>query len=321
MTKKPLKNWKTLASESKLRRKNPLTPEQVEKLNKIFDDIEKEQERLKEDTQRKIARQPEVQLGKVIPFSEIESYLASIEKIDAPRGAILDTNVLISANYDVRDSHVQIIQILDTLQRKNYRVFATVSTRSEYLEFQRRLILTEILMDMVDEFSLVKLPKNARARIQTLKGSLKTSMAAAPDKDEVFNESQLKKIKKEFSAGPHSGLQNWLHICDMALKGKIALEDQSLLDRGVEYISPNDESQKYLFDASLGWPSAIGICEKTGTAFTDSMILNALKASKLCFIVTLDFDVGYAALSDPNMKDVVVPDRLFKEYRYYHFPS
>jgi hypothetical protein len=35
MTKKSLKSWKTLASESKGRRKTKLTPEQVEKLNKI----------------------------------------------------------------------------------------------------------------------------------------------------------------------------------------------------------------------------------------------------------------------------------------------
>lgn len=71
----------------------------------------------------------------------------------------------------------------------------------------------------------------------------------------------------------------------------------------------------------MGWPGAIAICEITGTAFSDSMILNALKSSKLFFVVTLDFDIGYAALSDPNMKDVVVPDRLFREYRHYHFPN
>lgn len=60
MTKKPLKSIRTLASESKARRKTPLTPEQVEKLNKIFEKIEKEQEQAKEDSKRKIARQPEV---------------------------------------------------------------------------------------------------------------------------------------------------------------------------------------------------------------------------------------------------------------------
>lgn len=60
MTKKPLKSIRTLASESKARRRTPLTPEQVEKLNKIFDEIDKEQDRAREDSKRKIARQPEV---------------------------------------------------------------------------------------------------------------------------------------------------------------------------------------------------------------------------------------------------------------------
>ena len=83
------------------------------------------------------------------------------------------------------------------------------------------------------------------------------------DKFEVFNESQLKKIKKEFSAGPHSGQQSWLQLCDVYLKTQIALADQDLTDRRVEYISPND----------------------------------------------------------PNMKDVVVPDRLHKKFKNYHFPN
>jgi len=39
------------------------------------------------------------------------------------------------------------------------------------------------------------------------------------------------------------------------------------------------------------------------------------------FIITLDFDVGHATLSDPNMKDVVVLARLFKEYKHYHFSN
>lgn len=62
MTKKPLKSIRTLANESKARRKTPLTSEQVERLNKTFGQIEKaqEQEQNKEEFKRKIARQPEV---------------------------------------------------------------------------------------------------------------------------------------------------------------------------------------------------------------------------------------------------------------------
>lgn len=58
MSKKPLKSWRTLASESKARRIAKLTPAQIEKLNKLFEEVDREQ--MKEDSKRKIARQPEV---------------------------------------------------------------------------------------------------------------------------------------------------------------------------------------------------------------------------------------------------------------------
>jgi len=60
MTRKALKSIRTLASESKARRKPQLTPAQIERANKIFEEIEKEQEQIKETPKRKIARQPEV---------------------------------------------------------------------------------------------------------------------------------------------------------------------------------------------------------------------------------------------------------------------
>lgn len=56
-TKTP-KSIRTLASDLKARRKRKLTDEQINRLNKIFDEIEKEQSKEKQD--RKIAKQPEV---------------------------------------------------------------------------------------------------------------------------------------------------------------------------------------------------------------------------------------------------------------------
>ena len=132
-------------------------------------------------------------MGRVIPFSEIELYLNSIEKMDPIKGTILDTNILISASYELRDLHHEVVNLWEVLQKRNYRLFATVNTRSEFLEFQRRLILTENLFDITDATSKVKISQRAKAKIQTLKGSLTTSILADSEKDQVFNESQLKK--------------------------------------------------------------------------------------------------------------------------------
>ena len=58
MKDKPEKSFRTLASELKASRKRKLTSEQIDRLNKVFDEIEKEQS--KEAPKRKIAKQPEV---------------------------------------------------------------------------------------------------------------------------------------------------------------------------------------------------------------------------------------------------------------------
>lgn len=59
MKNKLLKSWRTFASESKERRIAKLTPELVERLNKIFRQIDQEQKQNKEIQRRKIAKQPE----------------------------------------------------------------------------------------------------------------------------------------------------------------------------------------------------------------------------------------------------------------------
>lgn len=58
METKQRKSFRTLASDLKVRRKKKLTDEEINKLNKMFEEIEKEQS--KETEKRKIARQPEV---------------------------------------------------------------------------------------------------------------------------------------------------------------------------------------------------------------------------------------------------------------------
>lgn len=182
-------------------------------------------------------------MGKVIPFSKLDVYLDSIKNDHLLKGTILDTNILISSSYEIRDSHDSSNEVLEVIKSHGYKLYATVNTRSEFLEFQRRLILSESLLGLIDLSAEIKTSSRARAKIQTLKGSLKSSVTADPERDEIFNDVQLKKIKKEFSAGPHSGNKGWLEICETFLSNQIQKADQELLDRGVIYISPNDPSK------------------------------------------------------------------------------
>lgn len=126
--------------------------------------------------------------------------------------------------------------------------------------------------------------------------------------DPVFSDGQLKNIKRAFSAGQE------------ILSGRLH-ETEGLLDaRGIEYMSPHDTTGE-VFEKQLEWDEAIKISEATNISMSDAMILNALQSTKCPFIVSLDFDIGYAALSSSGMKDVIMSDENAKGFRDYHFPS
>ena len=140
-------------------------------------------------------------MGQVIPFSKIESYLDGLEKQGAPKGTILDTNILISSSYELSDTQESVSELLDILNKKNYRLFATVNTRSEYLEFQRRLVLTESLFDAVDEYSKIKISSRAKAKIQHLKVALKQAPCLIKTSLKFSTNPNLRKLKKSFPQG------------------------------------------------------------------------------------------------------------------------
>ena len=59
--------------------------------------------------------------------------------------------------------------------------------------------------------------------------------------------------------------------------------------------------------------------EATCLGLADAMIINAFQCSRFPFIISSDFDIGYAVLASKELKDVVMPDSVAKKYRDYHF--
>lgn len=257
-------------------------------------------------------------MGSVVPFSQAKKFVQSLVTDAHVVRAILDTNILIAGTYEISKEYEPVSALLDTLKKLGVEFYATVNTRAEFMEFHRRLMLTEVLLDLIDEHSKIKIPNAAKSEIKTAYASIK-SKQARDGLDPIFNDRQLKDIKAEFSAGSHSGHLGWLKLCELYLKGYISQVDATLEDRGVEYLSPNDPKQVHLFTQALDWPVAAAIVEKTGLAISDSMIMNALNSSVCDFAISLDFDFGFATLADSKSKSVVMPDHREREYRHYHF--
>ncbi len=257
-------------------------------------------------------------MGRVIPFSEFENYYQKIQKSPGfVPGTILDTNVIVSLTYDIKSNHDEVVEFVDLLQNHDFRTFATVTTKAEFLDFQRRLIMTEMLRDSLFSSSKLKLSQRAISAVQTVSGRL--AQRERRGGDPVFNDADLKEIKSAFSAGSNSGKIGWLKLCDEVLLKRLPEAETILSDCGIEYVSQHDPSQTALFKSTIGWSDAVIISAKTCLGFSDAMILNALQCSRFHFAVSTDFDLGYAALAGTEIKDVIMPDEVAKKYKALHF--
>jgi hypothetical protein len=261
-------------------------------------------------------------MGRVIAFSEFAAYYEPLrERGGFKQGTIIDTNVLIALTYEVSANNEEALEFFESAiapeQERGLRLFTTVNTRSEYLDFYRRLIMTENLRDMAEANSSWKLPAKARTQIQYQSGILKRREQQGGDP--VFNDTQIKTIKSAFSAGRHSGHEGWLSLCDRVMGNRLDRVEAEIHDGGFEYISQHKLDQKNLFSREIDWPDAKRIAERTCLGLSDAMILNAFQCSHFPFIVSADFDIGYAVLASKELKDVVMPDSVAKKYRDYHF--
>ena len=256
-------------------------------------------------------------MGRVIGFAEFESYYSSLPKADFFPGVILDTNILISLSYEIKSNHEEVTEFFDSIDRYKLQYFATVNTKSEFLDFHRRLLATENLRDLIDPHSRWKIPSRAKAQIQVQSGQL--TRREQQGGDPIFTDTQIKMIKAAFSAGQHSGQMGWLALCERILANRLQEIEQLLLEYDVTYLSQHEEEQAGLFRAPIEWRSAQKISERTCLGLSDAMILNAFHCSRFPFIISSDFDIGYAVLASSELKDVIVPDSVAKKYRDYHF--
>jgi hypothetical protein len=147
-------------------------------------------------------------VGRVIAFSEFKEYYSRAKmQPGIVNGAIFDTNILVALNYEVGRLYEEVTSFFDNVlaaERDNgMRFFTTVNTRSEFLDFFRRVKMTESLRDIVDESSNWRISAKAKAQIQYQSGQLKRREQQGSDP--VFTDSQIKAIKSSFSAGRFSG--------------------------------------------------------------------------------------------------------------------
>lgn len=247
-------------------------------------------------------------------------------KADQALNIVVDSNVLIANWDDLHSNHMEIRGFLESLDKRvsNLNLFTTVTTKAEVLDYQRRRLLTEGLLSL-SEFSSIRLSERAKAKISTVKGrknireknEFKRSQREDDDLDSqflYFRDSELKEIKKSFRATDSEIATGWLTLCDVFL-GKRLLEEEEIINELCTYLSPYKEEQAHMFNDKVDWKNATKISAKSGMGFSDSMILNMVLATKIDYILTLDYDLVYASAVSASNKTIIIPDKRIKHFK------
>lgn len=252
----------------------------------------------------------------------------SLEKNPTDINLVVDSNVIIAYFDETHALYDKVKEFLDDLDNlANVTLYTTVTTKSEFLEYQRRKLLTESLIPIAEGEGGIPIRESCRTKINTVKGRRNSRQAAEEKKvgdgsgDDFdvnvsyFYDKEIKEIKKSFRACDVNGETGWLKICEVFLKDKLS-EQEKLLDAFCTYLSPHDKSQSALFSKTpVAWGEATALCGTSGTGYSDALILNMLLHTNIEYLVTLDFDLVYASAISAKNKKVILPDDRIAEFK------
>ena len=250
-------------------------------------------------------------MGKVVRFSEFDNYFNDlVSRGIKAEGTILDANIIITLGHEPKKFHTRLDDFIKSkVTARRIKLFTTVNTTQEFLEFYRRILLTEGLRTAIAPETKIKLPNNKRSVIRLHSGNLELR-EKNQGTDPVFMDGEIKKIRKAFCSSGPAGMALWKFLCEKYLKRQLHEEYKALNKLNINYLSTYKDDVKEFFKRKITWEEAIDLCTDMGTGFSDAMILNALEATDLPFAISMDTDMAYAVMGNQNLKDVVMPDDI-----------
>ncbi len=246
-------------------------------------------------------------MGVVIPYSDIDNYLS---KTDLLKGCILDTNFLIALTEENHKHNDDSKFIYEKLVHYKVPIYCTVTVRTEFIDYQRRIKITESLMDMLAPSSKWKISSSVRDTLRKYRGWIDNQ--AKDDEIPCLTDTKIKEIKKIFLPKTQSGQIGWIELCKEFLSGKLLLAWTDIEDAlALNYIDMRDSQNQYLFQKELKWENMYSLSEETALGSNDAMILNVLNSSTLPFVISADYDLAYGVLKSQTDKIILVPDSIY----------
>jgi hypothetical protein len=190
------------------------------------------------------------------------------------------------------------------------KLFVSVTARSEFIDYHRRVIITETLMDMLAPTSKWKISSSVRDVLKSQRGWIDNQ--ARTDNEPYLSDSRIKTCKQGFLPKTQSGQIGWTELCKEFLVGRLFTAWESISSTlDLNYIDMRADAVKELFRKELHWNSMYRLAEESALGSQDAMILNLFDCTILPFVVTMDFDLAYGTLQSTQDKTALIPDNLY----------
>ncbi len=248
-------------------------------------------------------------MGRVVPFSEIDTFLKGFSsKIP---GCLVDTNFIFAALYEVHPFSDDAAFLFEKLAEYEIPIFSTVTTRTELMDLERRVMITEALMGMLAEKTKWRITHAVTQKLRAHKTWI--DQQAHGDLLPILTDYRIKETKELFFPLKASGKNGWLEICKEFLNEMPKHMKQIETDLGLTYLNLRDsEIEKRYFPSKLDWDNMYAVSATTCLSASDAMLLNVLVSSNFPFIVSGDYDIAYGVLAESAAKVALIPDKLYR---------
>ena len=89
-------------------------------------------------------------MATILPYNEI---LKNVNIRNTSKKALIDTCALVSFSIDVHEFHDETFDLFETLIKHKFNTYTNVTIRSEFIDYQRRVIITEALTSLSQQIS------------------------------------------------------------------------------------------------------------------------------------------------------------------------
>lgn len=227
-------------------------------------------------------------------------------------GIIVDTNILVSATYDLDIFHEQAFDFLDLIIEDEIPMYCNVNVRAEFLEAHRRIIFSEAILDFEEDCDKAATPPDLVSLLTNYKNRALRRKRDRPDGPPIkLSEAEIKEFKIKMIKVQGRKKNLWSELCDEKIRNKLDMVwDKTEKALGLNFLSLRHEDRERYLNEKPEWSDVTRLIGKHGISSSDAMIVNMFFVSKFEAIASSDKDIGFVVKGENrNAKHCLLPDR------------